>query len=390
MAAERATGLRIGMAVHGRFHAFDLAQGLLQNGHEVTLLTNYPRSIAARFGVPAERVRSMVRHGAVARAAARLLDGRADRWLHPWFGRWAAQQLGGATWDVTHIWSGVAAEWLEHPTRTARCALERGSAHIRAQRELLDEEERRVGVALHKPSDWMIGREEQEYARADLIVVPSRYAQQTFVERGVPADRLRIVPLLASSASFRAPADVVEARRQRVQQGGALRVLFVGALSYQKGLHDLLQVMEMLPPTRFHFRLVGQLTAECAPSAGRLARRAELIGKVPQAQLPQHYAWADLLVLPSIQDGFAVVLSQAVAAGVPFIASTHSGGPDLVAAGVPGWIVEPRAADRLAERLLAVAADRAELARRVHAVQAAASPHDWSAVAREFVREVMR
>ncbi len=382
--------MKIALAVHGRFHAFDLAIGLLENGHEVTVFTNYPARVARRFGLPPERVISYSMHGAASRVAHRISAGNADAWINPWFGRWAARRLAAQEWDIVHIWSGVAAEWLDHPAALrSRCVIARGSAHIRTQRLLLDQEALRTGAALDKPSDWIVEREEYEYARAQLVMVPSRFAYESFVERGIPRERLRLVPLASAPARFLAPAEIIDARLARLERREPLRVLFVGSITYQKGMHDLLQVMETLPHKRFRFRLVGRVTPECEPIARRLSVRAEVIGKVPEEALPAHYAWADLLVLPSIQDGFAVVLSQAAASGVPFVATEHSGGPDLVAAGVPSWIVPPRSSRRLADQLLSIEEDRAELASRVRVVQHKASSRDWAAVARDFVQETI-
>jgi glycosyltransferase involved in cell wall biosynthesis len=380
--------LRIALAVHGRFHAFELAIGLLEAGHDVTVFTNYPARVAARFGVPADRVIGHPGHGAAARVAHRIASTRADAWINPWFGRWAARRLAEQQWDVVHIWSGVAAEWLDQPDALrSRCVIARGSAHIRTQRNLLDEEERRSGARLDKPSDWIIEREEKEYARAALVVVPSRFAYESFIERGVPSKRMRLVPLAAAPTRFRAPQEVIAERVARSERREPLRVLFVGAITYQKGVHDLLQVMETVPHSRFQFRLVGPLARECKPILARLAKRAEIAGKVSEPELTAHYAWADLLVLPSIQDGFAVVLSQAAASGVPFVATDHSGGPDLVAAGVPSWIVPARSPRHLSDQLLDIEEDRADLSAKVAIIQKKAVARDWCAVAHDFVRE---
>ncbi|MEX2284609.1 MAG: glycosyltransferase family 4 protein [Gemmatimonadota bacterium] len=338
-------GLAIALVVHGRFHAFDLGVGLQAGGHNVIVHTNYPARVARRFGLPAGHVVSNPMHGVAARLAHRITPRNAETWINPWFGRWAAKRLAERSWDIVHIWSSVATEWLDHPAaQGTRCGIARGSAHIRTQRMLLDEEEHRIGARLDKPSDWIIEREEYEYSRASRVVVPSRFAYQSFIDRGVPRERLRLVPLAGAPASFMAPAEIIAERAARIERREPLRVLFVGSITYQKGMHDLLQVMEIAPHKRFRFRLVGQVTSECRPILRRLAARGEVIGKVPQSELPSHYAWADLMVLPSIQDGFAVVLSQAAASGVPFVASENSGGPDLVAAGVPSWIVPARSA----------------------------------------------
>src|SRR2546425_1045698 len=127
--------MKIAIVVHGRFHAFDLANALLARGHDVTLFTNYPRWAVERFGFPGNRTRSFWVHGVISRGADRLAGWtkyRPERFLQPLFGRWAAQQLQKERWDVIHAWSGIAEELLT----TCRNAgtlnfLMRGSAHIR-------------------------------------------------------------------------------------------------------------------------------------------------------------------------------------------------------------------------------------------------------------------
>src|SRR5690349_9089103 len=106
--------LKIALVVHGRFHAFDLARELIRQGAEVTLLTNYPKSIAAKFGVPANCVRNCVRHGIAARLLHRVpltkVQQLLGQYLHRWFSRWAAQSLAGLKFDAIHSFSGISEE----------------------------------------------------------------------------------------------------------------------------------------------------------------------------------------------------------------------------------------------------------------------------------------
>ena len=375
--------------MHGRFHAFDLARGLRELGQDVAVFTNYPSSAAPRFGLPAECLRSNMRHGLTARAAARVFESKADPILLPWFGRWAARQMARQEWDVTHTWSGVSEEWLAQNPSASYRTIARGSAHIRAQLELLETEQERTGSKLDKPIAWTVAREEREYARATKVIVPSRFAERTFLEQGFAADRLACVPFATSAEGFSAAPDVINERINRIRSRARLRVAFVGTVSYRKGMHDLATVIETVPPHRFEFRLIGPIAPECSALAGRLEGRAALRGKKTQQELRDEYAWADVLVLPSIEDGFAVVLCQATAAGLPFIASTHSGGPDLIEAGSPGWLLPPRAPEAWAEQLAQIDADRAALADQVAATHAAAPRRTWTDVARDFLKALM-
>src|SRR5207244_3517929 len=153
----RRAPVKIAIAAHGRFHAFHLARALLERGHDVTLLTNYPRWAVQRFGFPRDRVRSYLAHGAFVRlsSSARRLGvsvAFVERALHRSFGRWTARQLRGAGFDVAYLFSGIAEEALtelQDQPRTLRLVV-RGSSHIREQARLLEEEEGRTGWALER------------------------------------------------------------------------------------------------------------------------------------------------------------------------------------------------------------------------------------------------
>src|SRR5215831_12596236 len=87
--------MKIAIVVHGRFHSFDLARGLIERGNDVTILTNYPRQAAKRFNLPPERFRSFPAHGimnrAVAATGSSLLGRSFEEYGHQLFGRWAAR-----------------------------------------------------------------------------------------------------------------------------------------------------------------------------------------------------------------------------------------------------------------------------------------------------------
>jgi glycosyltransferase involved in cell wall biosynthesis len=381
--------LRIALVVHGRFHAFDLARGLLERAHDVTVFTNYPKWAAARFGIPRNVVRSFWPHGVLARTTAKLqqrkLVQQPEAWLHPMFGGWAAGELAKERWDVIHPWSGVAEETLRSlaglPTWRL---LMRGSAHIRTQARLLEEEEHRTRVRQDRPSRWIIAREEREYELADKIAVLSTFAYDSFIDEGLPREKLTLLPLGARLEAFRPSPQVVEARRRRILSGEPLRVLYVGTVSYQKGLRDLAALVERVVGDAFRFRAVGPAGRETAPLVSRLREQVAFTPKQPQAELPAAYAWGDIFIFPTIQDGYGLVLAQAAASGLPLLATTNCAAPDFIREGETGWVVPIRSPDALAERLRWCDAHRPELAAMVDRVYARYQGRDWSDVAADF------
>jgi alpha-maltose-1-phosphate synthase len=377
--------MRIAIGVHGRFSAFNIATGLIELGQDIRLFTNYPPSAVARFGVPARLTDGFVMHGVATRVAGRIFRGRrpdgVEAALHRSFGRWLARKLDDEEFDVAYCWSGIAEETFARTRR--RKVLNRSSVHIQKQHELLHEESQRAGVAIDVPGKWRIEREKREYAIADVIIVPSIAARASFDGTPVSA-RVRVVSLTARAAQWRPSEPVVAERIRRIESGARLRVLFVGALSYRKGMFDLAHVVESMSGS-MDFRFTGEVMRECARLAGGLSDRAQFDGHVPESELQASYAWADILICPSIEDGFGVVLAHAQAAGIPFIASTNTGGPDLIAMGGKGWIVPIRAPEAIAERLEWCDANRAELASVVRDLWAHPGQRSWQDVARDVV-----
>jgi glycosyltransferase involved in cell wall biosynthesis len=385
--------MKIAIVVPGRFHAFDLSLALLRQGHQVSVFTNYPAWAVGRFGVPPQRVRSLWIHGVTQRILERIPGASRLSWteaaMHRWFGRWAARELMKEQWDVVHCWSGVSEELLlALRGADAETWLMRGSAHIRVQAQLLAEEERRVGARVDKPSPWMVAREEREYRLATTIRLASTFAYQSFVSQGEDEARLRLLRLGADTRAFKSSAQEVAERRQRILDQRPLRILYVGSVTFQKGAQDLAAVIDALAGPRFEFRVVGSAHRECAQLVRRMRRGAHIVDKVPQAQLIHEYSWADVFMFPTIQDGFAVVLAQAQACGLPILATTNCAAPDMVEEGRTGWVLPIRSPLAFIDRLKWCDTHRDALAKMIDHCSHIHRARDWDDVALDFNRLV--
>ena len=193
---------------------------------------------------------------------------------------------------------------------------------------------------------------EEELALADHVLTVSELARQTYLEAGVPAEKVHAVPLGADLSLFR-PDGTEKAPR------GGLVFLFAGASIHRKGFDLLLEafakVAAAVPGSKL--RVVGPR----GDSAHLLARYAtlpiEAAGPTDQRGLAAEFRRADCLVLPSRNDSYAMVVTEALASGVPVIVSEMVGAKDLVSEGRNGWIVPAGDAAPLAERMLACARD---------------------------------
>jgi glycosyltransferase involved in cell wall biosynthesis len=262
----------------------------------------------------------------------------------------------------------------------------RASAHIRAQDQLLRDEEIRTGAVQDRPSPWMIAREEREYALADAIRVLSSFAHDSFVAQGVAARKVKLVLSGTQTTAFRPSREQLEQRCQRILSGARLRVLNVGTFAFRKGVWDTAAVIDALGTDRFEYRFVGPVAAEAAGLASQLEGKVAFVPKQPQSDLPPIYAWGDVFMLPSIEDGFPAVLAQAAAAGLPILTTPNGAGGDLVHDGENGWVLPIRSPRSFADRLQWADANRTKLAEMVQATQSEYRVRDSAEVASDFER----
>jgi glycosyltransferase involved in cell wall biosynthesis len=348
--------LQVIQAVSGTFHHFDLARELDSLGYLKRIYSTFPWVRLQREGVPRERVRTFPWIQAPWMAARRY-------WATPQrmstelalanvrlFDAWVAAHLEPCDVFIGISGSGLKAGRVAQ-SRGAKYVCDRGSAHIRYQAAILDEESARWGLRGKKVDPRVVAREEAEYAQADAITIPSEFARRTFIEMGVDREKIRKIPYGVRLDRF---------TKTDEPPSGSFDVLFAGAVSLQKGVPYLLDAFTQFKHPLKRLRLAGAIDREMRSLLSRFnLTGVELLGPLPQPELAQWMNASHVLVLPSIQDGFGMVMTQAMACGTPVIASEHTGGADLFTDGVEGFMVPVRSPEAICERLTQLADDSA-------------------------------
>ncbi len=195
----------------------------------------------------------------------------------------------------------------------------------------------------------LAAREREEWAAADLILCGSEFVRDGIGACGGPIERCRIVPYGVETGlrhASRAPHD------------GPLRVLTVGAVGLRKGSPYVLAAAKCLAGNA-RFRMAG-MTAVSNDVLAELKAHVEVCGSVPRTQIGEHFAWADVFLLPSLCEGSATAAYEAMACGLPVIATPNTG--SVVRDGVDGFIVPSGDAGAIVEKLEALIADPKRLA----------------------------
>lgn len=346
----------------GVFHAFDLARELERRGALGRIYTGYPTRTTPRDGIPSGMVRTFPWLSVPAVLMGRLGLHRAKRALEPYvaetFDRWTARTLDDC--DIYHCLSGFGTYTHEVARRRGAVTVcDRGSSHIVTQDEILQAEA--TGLELRpEPIDRrVVERELAEYEACDAIVVPSAFARDSFLAQGISGDKVLRIPYGVDLAAFR-PVP---------KEDDIFRVIFVGALSYQKGLSYLLEAVAPLRRLGIELWLIGPSAPETPRLLGPYEGLFRSFGRKPRQELSWYYSQGSVFVLASVQEGLALVLGQAMACGLPVIATHNTGAADLFDDGVEGFIVPIRHPEAIREKILWLyrnPEERAAMAARAH------------------------
>jgi glycosyltransferase involved in cell wall biosynthesis len=130
------------------------------------------------------------------------------------------------------------------------------------------------------------------------------------------------------------------------------RVVYVGTMSLRKGLPYLLEAVAPLKLRDFELWLIGAVQQEATSFLSKFDGTYRYLGAIPRSDLFRFYSQGSVFVLPSIDEGLALVQAQAMACGLPVIATTNTGAEDLFTDTVEGFIVPIRSPDAIREKIL--------------------------------------
>ena len=346
--------MKVTQAVFGVFHHFELAHQMKRRGHLQKIYSTFPWTRLKREGLP----RSVVGCFPLLHTADLLLartrfypesvSVRMNAWSALSFDRWTNAVIQPCDAFVAISGAGLLTGRKVQQSG-GKFVCDRGSTHQRYQENVVAEEYRRWDLRPTGDRPHIVVREEAIYAQADAITVPSTVAKRSFVAMGIDADKVHVIPYGVRLDKF---------RRTVEPEAGGFNVLFAGQVSLRKGIPYLLEAFARVKHPRKRLTIVGAVQDEVRALLPKLPREhVSFIGSIPQAELAKKMSASHLLVLPSVEEGLALVQGQAMACGCPVLATTATGAEDLFTDGVEGFIVADRDVAALTERMQQVADD---------------------------------
>jgi glycosyltransferase involved in cell wall biosynthesis len=224
------------------------------------------------------------------------------------------------------------------------CILDQVIGHIKTGASILSEERQLhpefADTIPETTAEWALKRCTLEATAADRIIAASEYVRDSLIMNGVSPSKIKLCPYGVDTERFR-PVEKIDNR--------PFQILFVGQLSQRKGIKYLLEAFKRLHLEKAELVLMGGMTGS---GAGLKSYEGffKHISHVPYSELPQYYQSADIFVYPSLHEGSALAIYEALASGLPVITTQNSG--SVVQDGVEGFIVPIRDIEALQKKIL--------------------------------------
>ena len=299
--------------------AWQQVNGLLGAGASVLV---FPGSLSRELP-PEAVVRPTLARGRF-RIPYRVLGTERACALHDWIVSQRLKRLAGKI-DIVHAWPLGSLRTLRTAARLGiPTVLERPNAHTRFAYEVVQKECEKLGIVLppghehaYKPS--VLAKEEVEYDAAFRLLCPSDFVSQTFLDQGFSRERLVRDQYGYDESVYHSGQQVRDDRR-------GLTMLFVGGCAPRKGLHYALEAWLRSPASRNgRFMIAGAFVPGYAEKLSAMLAHpsVEVLGH--RSDVPELMRKSDLLILPSIEEGSALVTSEARASGCVLVVSEAAG-----------------------------------------------------------------
>jgi len=345
--------MKVVTSCSGRFHIFDQAYQLHRHGVLHKFINDYPKWMTRRWGIPDEKVVSLIANGILGRMTRMIpqfagyeMKSRAVERVHHLFSRRLAEYVP----QDADVFIGLSSFCLEAVQRAKDygliTAVDHGSMHQKAEKRLLEEEERLHNLRMESLApEWIIEKEDREFHAADIVIALSNAAKQSLIREGIPGEKIFVNHCGVNLSQF-VPLPKGD--------DGIFRIIYCGNTSPRKGVHYLLQAFTDLRLKNAELLLIGSLPSrEFGKLIGKYkSGNIRFMGAFAQSELHKIYAQGSVFVLPSVADGFGMVVPQAMACGLPVIVTENVGAADVITEGVDGFIVPIRDANALKERIL--------------------------------------
>jgi glycosyltransferase involved in cell wall biosynthesis len=233
-----------------------------------------------------------------------------------------------------------------------------------------------------RDSEEKLNRKDEEIKLADRIFVASRFTALTLQDFPSALPPIEVIP-------YGFPPVCMKRDYTGFSGNRPLKLLFVGGLSQRKGLANIIAAVDAIGP-RVQLTIVGQKASNSCRALDAALNRYKWIPSLPNSEILQLMQQHDVLVFPSLFEGFGLVITEAMSQGTPVITTDRTAGPDLISQGENGWIVEAGSSEALIRCIEELLSQPKQVSAAGKAAMEAAKIRPWEVYGTELAKAVQK
>jgi len=228
-----------------------------------------------------------------------------------------------------------------------RYFLDRACPHIDFQNNILNQESKKHGIITYFSSGAaVLKRGKDEYELADKIITPSSYSKKSFLDKGFDKKKICIAPLIDKNKAFKF-------NKSKLKNSDSVTFSFIGENVLRKGLIYVLYAWKLLGNNHKHKLIIRSNNSYIYSNKiiKNLLNQKGILIKEYYKNINDFYSETDVLCLPSIDEGFGMVVIEAMSNGIPTIISENVGSKDFVSHKKNGLIIKPQSTHAVLEAM---------------------------------------
>lgn len=232
-------------------------------------------------------------------------------------------------YDTTAMW---CFQYLKKKKSTIKCILDMSAITLNGQEKSFKHDSNQCTDQWYKNSiNRKVAQNEiEEIGLSDGYLVASDYTKMDLRDKGVAKERIYTIP-------YGYEQECIKPEIKKKKENAPLRILYVGRITHEKGVHHLLSALSKINEKDFDLTLAGSYTAEPKLyEQYKEKKNYNFAGFMPKSKLYELYQESDILVVPSLSDGYGLVVLEAMSCGVPVVASSCTGASSIIENGVNG------------------------------------------------------
>lgn len=229
-------------------------------------------------------------------------------------------------------------------------------------------------------SEEKLARKDEELYLADKIFVASQFTANTLKDYPGKLAPVEVIP-------YAFPPVLKSRNYIKATESQPLKLLFVGGLSQRKGIADLFAVAEQLK-NHVELTVVGKKSTDQCPALDAALSKHRWIPSLPHNKVLELMQAHDVLVFPSLFEGFGLVITEAMSQGTPAITTDRTAGPDLIKHGENGWLIDAGSTEALKKSIENLLDKRSIIAEVGRAAMATANKRTWDIYGQELAKAI--